>query len=68
MKKIHAPDCHFHENPKPVSVLETVGLTWDMVRETFPSKERMRIASHAIGISVGNGRRTMCCVLMTRTQ
>jgi hypothetical protein len=32
-KNIRAPECSFHESPTPVSVLETVGLTWDMVQE-----------------------------------
>jgi len=30
-RKIHAPECWFMENPTPISVLETVGLTWEEV-------------------------------------
>ena len=32
VKKIHTPDCWFHEKPMPISVLETVGLSWDEVQ------------------------------------
>jgi len=31
-KKICANECYFHEKPTPISVLETVGLSWEEVR------------------------------------
>jgi nitroimidazol reductase NimA-like FMN-containing flavoprotein (pyridoxamine 5'-phosphate oxidase superfamily) len=43
-KKIHAPDCWFHESPSPVSVLETVGLTWDHVQERCAANGRLPVA------------------------
>jgi hypothetical protein len=43
-KNIHAPDCWFHEEPVPVTVLETVGLTWDMVQERCAANGSLPIA------------------------
>jgi hypothetical protein len=44
LKKLHAPDCWFHESPTPISVLETVGLTWDMVQERCAANGRLPVA------------------------
>ena len=44
VKKHHAPDCWFHEQPSPISVLETVGLTWDMVWERCEANGRLPVA------------------------
>jgi hypothetical protein len=43
-KNIHSPDCWFHENPVPVSVLETVGLTWGKVQERCAANGSLPVA------------------------
>ncbi len=40
-KKIRTPDCWFREQPTPISVLETVGLTWSMVKERCSADGRL---------------------------
>ena len=40
-KNIRTPDCWYREQPTPISVLETVGLTWSMVKERCSADGRL---------------------------
>jgi hypothetical protein len=45
LKKLHAPDCWFHEEPRPISVLETVGLSWNKVQERCAANGSLPVAA-----------------------
>ena len=42
-RKIRMPNCWFHESVEPISVLETVGLSWRSVEEKYVEDERLSL-------------------------
>jgi hypothetical protein len=44
LREIRTPDCWFWENPEPISVLETVGLSWAEVRGRCSTDGRLPVA------------------------
>ena len=43
VRKTRTPDCWFHEEPVPISVLETVGLSWEEVEEKYVKDGRLSL-------------------------
>ncbi len=43
VRKVRTPNCWFHESVEPVSVLETVGLSWQEVEKTYVKDERLSL-------------------------
>ena len=41
LKDIRTPSCRFRESPVPISVLETVGLSWAMMEEKYVEDGRL---------------------------
>ena len=41
VRKIRTPDCWFHESVEPISVPETVGLSWAMMEEKYVEDGRL---------------------------
>ncbi len=43
MRKIRTPDCWFRESVEPISVMNTVGMSWKEVEERFVADERLSL-------------------------
>jgi hypothetical protein len=43
-RRLRTPRCWFRENPEPISVLETVGLSWKEVEEKYVENEHLSLS------------------------